>query len=111
MSGANCVHLFAQRGHGWHAPFGAPLPSLIAGSESIFGVVVVGKARARECVARTISLYPPPHEVRGRGTTRRVVEGACGRARFESDAPSTTLLRRVVPLPRFAGQDEVKVLP
>jgi hypothetical protein len=39
---------------------------LIAGSESIFGVVVVGKARTHESVARTISLYPPPHEVRGR---------------------------------------------
>ena len=69
-------------------------------------------------------VYPPPHEVRGRGVgaatrrnmveasaMRRLVEAACGgRASFEADAPSTTLLRRVVPLPRFAGQDEVKVL-
>jgi hypothetical protein len=31
MSGANCVHSFAQRGHGWHAPFGAPLPSFVEG--------------------------------------------------------------------------------
>jgi hypothetical protein len=39
---------------------------------------------------------------------RSMVEGACGGgASFESEAPSTTLLRRVVvPLPRFAGQDD-----
>ena len=38
---------------------------------------------------------------------RSMVEGACGGgASGESVAPSTTLLRRVVPLPRFAGQDE-----
>jgi hypothetical protein len=55
-------------------------------------------------------IYPPPHEVRGRGTTRRVVEGAYGvEASLEADAPSTTLLAQDGPLPRFAGQDEVRV--
>jgi len=39
-------------------------------------------------------IYPPPHEVRGRGTTRRVVEGAYGvEASLEADAPSTALWR------------------
>ena len=37
---------------------------------------------------------------------RSMVEGALGAdASRYADAPSTTLLRRVVPLPRFAGQD------
>jgi hypothetical protein len=38
---------------------------------------------------------------------RSMVEGAAAvGASVEAVAPSTTLLRRVVPLPRFAGQDE-----
>ena len=38
---------------------------------------------------------------------RSMVEGACGaEAGREADAPSTTLLRSAVPLPRFAGQDD-----
>ena len=51
--------------------------------------------------------HPPPRSETnwGRGTTRRVVEGACGgRASGKADAPSTAL--RAVPLSRFAGQDE-----
>jgi hypothetical protein len=37
---------------------------------------------------------------------RSMVEGARGaEAGREADAPSTTLLRRAVPLPRFAGQE------
>ena len=39
---------------------------------------------------------------------RSMVEGACGaEASREADAPSTAL--RAVPLPRFAGQDDVCV--
>ena len=52
-----------------------------------------------------------PREVkRGRGTTRSMVEGAravrqvsSGNASSSADAPSTTLHRSAVPLPRFRG--------
>ena len=38
---------------------------------------------------------------------RSMVEGACGvAASREADAHSTALLRKAVPLPRYAGQDE-----
>src|SRR6185437_5645778 len=40
------VHLSAIRGHGWHAPFGAPLPSW-GGATFWIGVVVVRKTRAQ----------------------------------------------------------------
>ena len=53
--------------------------------------------------------HPPPRSGGG-GTTRRVVEGAsdstlrCRRRMIvEARAPSTILLRRMVPLPRFRG--------
>jgi hypothetical protein len=46
--------LLVWRGNGWHAPFGASPPSFVAGGESI--CFVIGKARARERVARTESL-------------------------------------------------------
>ena len=53
--------------------------------------------------------HHPPPRTRGRGTTRRVVEGAsdstlrCRRRMIvEARAPSTILLRRMVPLPRFS---------
>ena len=65
--------------------------------------------------------YPPPRSEteRGRGTTRSVVEGACGaEAGREADAPSTALRHsdafasrslsrrpRAAYAPRFAGQD------
>ena len=65
--------------------------------------------------------HPPPRgaprdasvagtPLRGRGTTRRVVEGAFdssllfrGKRFVACDAPSTIPLRRMVPLPRFRG--------
>jgi hypothetical protein len=51
--------------------------------------------------------FPLPRAVRGRGTTRRVVEGVRGAgAGREAKAPSTASLRKAVPLPRFAGQDD-----
>jgi hypothetical protein len=37
---------------------------------------------------------------------RQLGQGDKDVASAESDAPSTTLLRSAVPLPRFAGQDE-----
>ncbi len=38
---------------------------------------------------------------------RSMLEGACGiEASRQAGAPSTVLLRRTVPLPRFAGQDD-----
>jgi hypothetical protein len=53
--------------------------------------------------------YPPPRK-RGRGTARSAGEGASDSTRHfrrkslvEARAPSTTLLRRVVPLPRLRG--------
>ncbi len=40
---------------------------------------------------------------------RSMVEGACSKeVRLTAHAPSTTLLRSVVPLPRFAGQESAK---
>ena len=41
---------------------------------------------------------------------RSMVEGACSKeARLTARAPSTTLLRSAVPLPRSAGQDDKHV--
>jgi hypothetical protein len=51
--------------------------------------------------------YPPPRSEteRGRGTTRSVVEGACGaEVRGEAEAPPTALMRGYPP--RYAGRDK-----
>ncbi len=102
-----CLH----GGNGRHAPFGALLPLFIIGSESIFRVVVVRKTRVRSRRENDL-VYPPPRAARGRGTMRSMVEGArCAQASREAVAPSTVLLRRPVPLPRFAGQDEGTAAP
>jgi hypothetical protein len=59
-----------------------------------------------------VSLHPPPWRVatRGRGTARSAVDGAPAatnllrrKRRVESRAPSTILLRKMVPLPRYRG--------
>jgi hypothetical protein len=76
-------------------------------AKSFLGVVV-GKARARTRRENDCA-YPPRVVQRSGGGGPRVsaVEGACSdEASREADAPSTALLRRAVPLPRFAGQDE-----
>ena len=78
-----------RRGHGWHAPFGAPLPSLIAGSKSFLACVVVGKARAHERAARTIlfvcarlASFTSPASGRGASEPIRV------RGRYRCSEPS-----------------------
>jgi hypothetical protein len=98
-----------RRGHGWHAPFGAPLPSLMTGSKSFLAsswLAKLGRMRApreRFCLsARGLILSPLPRagevasEASGRGTVAAVPsqaaapphpdllpacgEKACGRA-------------------------------
>ena len=97
----------AQRGHG---------------AELVIGPATSGRTRWRLChtlrccsaklgrigVARMHSLIRHRAVKRSGGGGPRVcaVEGACGAwASGAADAPSTVLLRRTVPLPRFAGQD------
>ena len=89
--------------NGWHAPFGAPPPFLFHGA-AIFlrswWLAQPGRGSRRG----NVSACPPPRSG-GRGTTRRVVEGACSKeVRLPARAPSTALTRG--PLPRCAGQDE-----
>ena len=57
-----------RRGHGWHAPFGAPLPSLMTGSESFLAsswLAKLGRMRAsreRFCLSACgLILSPLPH--------------------------------------------------
>ena len=67
----------------------------IAGGEFIFWCVVVGRARTQSRREKDLC-YPHPRSEteRGRGTTRSVVEGACGaEAGREADAPSTASFR------------------
>jgi hypothetical protein len=88
-----------------NAPFGASPPFFV--SLLFLRLVVVSKARALAKRRENDLAYPPPHAVRGRGTARRAVEGACrAAASGESVAPPTAL--RAVPPPRCAGLDEVR---
>ena len=69
--------------------------------------LVVSKARARKASRECFSLSAPAK--RGRGTARRVVEGACGGgAGVPADAPPAAL--RAVPPPRYAGRDKWLVI-
>ncbi len=93
-----------------YAPFGAPPPLMCL--EAVFRAVQI--ARAQKPRRENGGLcFPPPHAVRGRGTTRSVVEGASDstlrgrRKRFvEARAPSTALLPSAVPSPTCVGEDE-----
>ena len=65
-----------------------------------------GVNRVAETLRRGKQILSAPAQ-RGRGTMQSMVEGACcAEASLPAEAPSTTLLRSAVPLPRFAGQDE-----
>src|SRR5580693_10318277 len=84
-------HMVGMRLSALHLPLGA-------GGESIG--FVVGKARARKRVARTISFIRPRALARRRGTTRSVVEGA-GSLRASSHLPLPARSR--APPPRARG--------
>ena len=75
-------------------------------SEAIQGRLAQRAGLLRRFARNDEDPHPPPRVARGRGTMRSMVEGACGaEADREARAPSTAL--RAVPLPRFAGQDDV----
>ena len=104
-SGAYCVHLFAKA----RTMDGMRLSALRL-PRSFFLRVVVGMNSGAMARRESADAHPPPRSGGG-GPRTCAVEGACSEevcleacASVDAEAPSTML--RMVPLPRFAGQDE-----
>src|SRR6516164_6313458 len=104
MSGANCVHLFAQRGHGWHAPLGAPLP---------LGERILkwrsGRAKLGHEMSRERNFFPPPRSGGGgppEGWWRAAEHPSCSTQIVYAAPLPPPCCAGWSPFPAFAGQDE-----